>query len=105
MIFRRVIPGIIGMVFLLQFLLVPVLAGVVQIEEDIPLFPAAIRDYAAEEEMESRYEDWEVLDSWALDITRIYSAKTSPEEVCRFYINELEASEGIPEGDPDLFSS
>lgn len=67
-----------------------------QSEQEIPVFPGAERDYAAEEEYALQSEGWDE-DEWSSvssEIVKIYTVEAAPEEVLGFYINELGAEEG-----------
>jgi len=64
-------------------------------EADIPLFPNARRDLAAEAEYQAQTEADH--DSLRHETVRIYSVSATPEEVARFYIQKLKATEEFPE--------
>lgn len=75
------------------------LAGPPQTIEGIPLFPGVVRDNAAEERLKELNEGYaeDVIDRFYSEITRIYTVNTVPEEVCRYYIKELNAIKGAVE--------
>lgn len=62
---------------------------------DIPIFPNAQRDLAAEAEYKAQAEADD--DSPRSETIRIYSVSATPEEVARFYIQALKAAEEFPE--------
>lgn len=64
-------------------------------EADIPLFPNARRDLAAEAEYAAQAETDD--DSLRHETFRIYSVIAAPEEVARFYIQALKATKEFPE--------
>jgi hypothetical protein len=69
-------------------------------EEEIPVFPGAVRNPAAERELELEH-PWEVQDEMRSSTFRVYTAEASINEVCRFYIDHLGADEGFPPEEPD----
>lgn len=71
-------------------------------EEEIPIYPGAERDLAAEEEYQSQNEGLAEEERAESEIIKIYSVYAPPEKVCEFYIKSLNAKEGFPEEEPDL---
>ena len=63
-------------------------AGPPRSEKEIPVYPSAVRDQAAEEEslrQNSEY-DVEIQKTRRSYTVRVYTAKTIIDEVCKFYI-------------------
>jgi hypothetical protein len=69
--------------------------------EDIPVYPEAQRNAAAEAEYRSQSADAEEGESGRSESIRIYIAAAFPESVTRFYIDKLKARQGYPEIDEE----
>lgn len=91
--------------FLLMLFLIPVQAGAAPLnEKEIPVYPGAVRDQAAEEERRQFYEEGPRYDHWRLETVRVYTVKKLVDDVCRYYIDQLGAEPGGTVDDPyDLF--
>jgi len=62
-------------------------------EERIPVYPGAVRDQAAEEEIRRDYEEYR-FDYWEMKYVRVYTVKALIDDVCRYYIDQLKAKPG-----------
>lgn len=77
-------------------------AGPPRSEKEIPVYPGAVRDQAAEKELLSQRSgyDPEIQKTWRSYTVRVYTVKTIIDEVCKFYINKLGAKPGSRLEDP-----
>lgn len=86
--------------FILLLLSLPLLIGAAPLnEKDIPVYPGAVRDQAAEEELRRDYEEFN-YDHWELKSIRVYKVKALIDDVCRYYIDQLKAKPGQLVHDP-----
>lgn len=63
--------------------------------EEIPLYDGAERDHAAEEEIMEYYAEY-ASEYWHTHEVRVYEVKAIIDDVCKFYIDKLEAIPGAP---------
>lgn len=76
-------------------------AGPPRSEKEIPVYPGAVRDQAAEKELLSQNSEYDPEIQTRRSYTvRVYTVKTVIDEVCKFYINKLGAKPGTPVEDP-----
>lgn len=76
-------------------------AGPPRSEKEIPVYPGAVRDQAAEKEVLSQNSEYNMkIQTQRSYSVRVYTAKTIIDEVCKFYINKLSAKPGTPVEDP-----
>ncbi len=77
-------------------------AGPPRSEKEIPVYPGAVRDQAAEKELLSQRSEYgpEIQKTWRSYTVRVYTVKTIIDEVCKFYISKLGAKPGTPVEDP-----
>ena len=61
--------------------------------EEIPLYPDATRDQAAELEILEQYAEW-APENWRSHTVRVYKVNAIIDEVCQFYIEKLGAESG-----------
>ncbi len=86
--------------FLMFFFLPMLLSGAAPLnEERIPVYPGAVRDQAAEEEIRRDYEEYR-FDYWEMKYVRVYTVKALIDDVCRYYIDQLKAKPGQMIDDP-----
>lgn len=86
--------------FLPVLLFLTVLAGAAPLnEKEIPVYPGAVRDQAAEEERHREYEEYR-YDHWKLETVRVYTVKKLVDDVCRYYIDKLKPKQGQLMKDP-----
>jgi hypothetical protein len=72
-------------------------------ENEIPVFPGAVRNQEAQKQALKDYQESFAGESLNDVHVSVYSSNTIPDEVCRFYINKLGAKEGFPEDhDPEM---
>ncbi|MBN2174882.1 MAG: hypothetical protein JW731_12170 [Bacteroidales bacterium] len=69
--------------------------------EEIPLFPGSVTDMEKQQQALKDYQ--EIFAGEQLSDLRVsvYKVKTIPDDVCRFYIEKLNAGEGFPDDDYD----
>lgn len=66
-------------------------------EQQIPLYPGATPDTGLQEQATHDYAEIHEGEPHIRSVSiKVYSAKALPDEVCRFYINKLGATEGFP---------
>lgn len=73
-------------------------------EKEIPLYPGAIRDQAAEKEMlrqDTEYAE-DIIKTWRSNTVKVYTVKAVVNDVANFYIQKLGAKEGMPENPGSL---
>src|SRR5690554_5135700 len=89
--------------FLILFIL-PMLIGAAPLnDEGIPVYPGAVRDRVAEEELRRDYEEYR-FDYWEMKTIRVYTVKALIDDVCRYYIDQLGAEPGEVIDDPYALS-
>jgi hypothetical protein len=91
----------VGLILSLSFFTIKA-AGPPRSEKEIPVYPGAVRDQAAEKELLSQNSEYdpEIQKTWRSYTVRVYTVKTVIDEVCNFYINKLGAKPGSPLEDP-----
>ncbi len=66
-------------------------------EQEIPVFPGAVRNIEAQKQALSEYQEIYAGESLRDLRVSVYNVKTIPDDVCRFYIEKLKAKEGFPD--------
>jgi len=85
--------------FLLFFFLPMVIGAAPLNEKEIPVYPGAVRDPVAEEEIRRDYEEYR-FDYWEMETIRVYTVKALIDDVCRYYIDQLKPKPGWAQKDP-----
>lgn len=86
-------------IMLLLLSSVTIQAAVPKSEKEIPVYPGAVRDQAAEKELlrqDSEYGE-DVTKTWRSNTVKVYTVKAVINEVAQFYIQKLPAKEGAPD--------
>lgn len=78
-------------------------AAIPRNEKEISLYPGAVRNAAAEKELNSQDSEYdeESKNTRRSKTVKVYTAKAIIDEVCKFYIDKLGAKPGVPVEDPD----
>lgn len=91
--------------FFLVLFFLPLQIGAAPLnEKEIPVYPGAVRDQAAEEEIRRDYEEYR-FDYWEMKTIRVYTVKALIDDVCRYYIDQLKAKPGEAIDDPYALAS
>ncbi|HHT48088.1 MAG TPA: hypothetical protein GXZ98_02175 [Firmicutes bacterium] len=86
--------------FCLLLFFLPLLIGAAPLnEKEIPVYPGAVRDPVAEEEIRRDYEEYR-FDYWEMETIRVYTVKALIDDVCRYYIDQLKPEPGWAQKDP-----
>ena len=88
-----------ALLFLLLISFSLAVAGAPRSEKEIPLYPGAARDQAAEKEVLEMHAEY-MSENRRSHTVRAYKVKTIIDDVCKFYIDKLGAKPGAPLDDP-----
>ena len=90
---------------LLLFFLPVLVVGAPLSGEEIPVYPGAVRDQRAEEEIRKEYAEYGIYGSWSSDTIKVYTVNAIIDEVCRYYIEQLGAEPGLSDENPYSLSA